>query len=117
MGVDFIRRQSGRPYRKRWAKGIDRMKEPSFLDVGFGVESQFVTLFRCGAGALNSGQELLVQKEQDGSCTAYDGLEAVARIEAPPSALLHLIRDNCGLAPVTIDDVGALGQTIEVRLP
>jgi hypothetical protein len=33
MGIEFIRNASGKPYSKRWARGIDRIKAPTLMDV------------------------------------------------------------------------------------
>ena len=33
MGLEYIRSASGRPYTKRWAKGLNRLKTPTLLDV------------------------------------------------------------------------------------
>ena len=33
MGLDCIRSAVGKPYMKRWPKGLDRLKTPSLLDV------------------------------------------------------------------------------------
>jgi hypothetical protein len=33
MGIEFIRNASGKPYTKRWARGIDRIKAPTLMDV------------------------------------------------------------------------------------
>ena len=33
MGLDYIRAQTGKPWRKRWNGGLDRLKEPTLLDL------------------------------------------------------------------------------------
>ena len=33
MGLDYIRAQTGKPWRKRWNGGLDRLKSPSLLDL------------------------------------------------------------------------------------
>ena len=29
MGIEFLRNASGKPYTKRWARGVDRIKAPT----------------------------------------------------------------------------------------
>lgn len=33
MGIEFIRNASGKPYPKRWARGFDRIRAPTLMDV------------------------------------------------------------------------------------
>lgn len=33
MGLDYIRAQTGKPWRKRWNGGLDRLKTPTLLDI------------------------------------------------------------------------------------
>jgi hypothetical protein len=33
MGLDYIRAQTGKPWRKRWNGGLDRLKAPTLLDL------------------------------------------------------------------------------------
>ena len=33
MGLDYIRAQTGKPWRKRWDGGLDRLKAPTLLDL------------------------------------------------------------------------------------
>ena len=43
MGLEYIRSAAGKPYVKRWAKGLNRLKTPSLLDVKLGEECRTVT--------------------------------------------------------------------------
>src|SRR4051812_22693702 len=117
MGVDFIRSCSGKPHNKRWAQSIDRLKEPSLFDVHFEGECQFITLSREGQITTSAGGDLILQLEGNGSCTAFDGLNAVGRLEQPPENVVTFLNANNGIAPVVLDHIGVLGNTIEVRLP
>jgi hypothetical protein len=33
MGLDYIRAQTGKPWRKRWDGGLDRLEAPTLLDL------------------------------------------------------------------------------------
>ena len=117
MGVDFIRSQSGKPYNKRWDRGVDRLKEPSLFDVNFNGDCRFVTLTCENTSASKVGRDLILQLDESGSCTAFDGLLAIGTLEQPPASVVTFLTANSGIAPVTVDRIGALGGTIEVRLP
>jgi len=43
MGLDYIRSAAGKPYIKRWAKGLNRLKTPTLLDTNLSPESRIVT--------------------------------------------------------------------------
>jgi len=44
MGIEFIRNASGKPYTKRWARGIDRIKAPTLMDVSISEETRTIPL-------------------------------------------------------------------------
>ena len=43
MGLDYIRAQTGKPWRKRWDGGLDRLKAPTLLDLTMSEASRVVT--------------------------------------------------------------------------
>ena len=43
MGLDYIRTQTGKPWRKRWDGGLDRLKTPTLLDATMSESSRVVT--------------------------------------------------------------------------
>jgi len=43
MGLDYIRAQTGRPWRKQWDGGFDRLKTPTLLDLTMSEASRVVT--------------------------------------------------------------------------
>ena len=49
MGLDYIRARTGKPWRKRWDRGLDRLKAPTLLDLKMSEASRVVTV------QLNSG--------------------------------------------------------------
>lgn len=43
MGLDYLRAQTGKPWRKRWDGGLDRLKTPTLLDLTMSEASRVVT--------------------------------------------------------------------------
>ena len=117
MGVDFIRAQSGKPHKKRWSNGVDRLKQPTFFDVHFGSDCHFVTATLEGDRSPVPGDELIVQLDGAGSCSAFSGLSKVATLANPPPSLLQILAANHGMAPVIVDRLDCFGTTAELRLP
>jgi len=116
MGVDYIRNQSGKPHRKRWADGVDRLKQPGFFDVEFGSEAWFVTATLSGDCVPELGEGLIVQADRDGSCSVFAGLVKVASIAEPCPTVLATLAENCGIAAAIVDRIGSFGDTVELRL-
>ena len=56
MGIEFIRNASGKPYTKRWARGIDRIKAPTLMDVSISEESRTLTAKLTAKGSRMSGR-------------------------------------------------------------
>ena len=44
MGLDNIRAQTGKPWRKRWDRGLDRLNTPTLLDLTMSEASRVVTV-------------------------------------------------------------------------
>ena len=63
MGIDFIRNTSGKPYTKRWAKGLDRTKSPTLMDVSLSEEGRTLTAKLAAKGAARQGATVLVQSK------------------------------------------------------
>jgi hypothetical protein len=49
MGLDYIRSQTGKPWRKRWDGGLDRLKAPSLLDLNMSEAARTVAHVRLRA--------------------------------------------------------------------
>lgn len=116
MGVDFIRTQSGKPHSKRWAQGIDRLKQADLFEVNFAPECRFITA-ESECMSLSPGDEVLIQADGNGRCAAFSGLSRVATIESVPAPILAALEKGHGIIPAIIDRVGCVGRTIELRLP
>lgn len=115
MGVDFIRSQSGQPHTKRWAGGVDRLKQPDLFELNFEPECRFITAELVG-GAPSPGDEVLLQADGKGGCAVFSGHSRVASLDRAPEQVLTALDNNYGIIPAIVDRIGCLGGTIELRL-
>ena len=57
MGLDYIRAHTGKPWRKRWHGGLDRLKAPTLLDLTMTESARTVTAeLNAGAHVKAGGQ-------------------------------------------------------------
>lgn len=115
MGVDFIRSQSGQPHTKRWAGGVDRLKQADLFQVNFEPECRFITA-ELESDAPSPGEEVLLQADGKGGCAIFSGHSRVATLNRAPEQVLAALGNNYGIIPAVVDRVGCLGGTIELRL-
>jgi hypothetical protein len=115
MGIDFIRNTSGKPYTKRWAKGLDRTKSPTLMDVSLSDEGRTLTAKLAAKGAARQGATVLVQSK-GADLVVLDGLRQVASIANPPASVRAAIEARQGMAPAVVERVGVLGTTAEIKL-
>lgn len=115
MGIEFIRSASGRPYVKRWAKGVDRAKTPSLLDVHLGEETRVVTAKLASDCTPQPGSSVVVQSNDRGEMVVLQGLRQVGRVSDPPSGVASALAASHGMAEGIVDRVGAFG-TAEIRI-
>jgi hypothetical protein len=115
MGLDYIRAQTGKPWRKRWDGGLDRLKAPSLLDLAMTQTSRIVTAELAPGASVKTGDTLIVQSGPDG-LTISDGLRPIGRIAAPSAELTATIEDGGGYAEGVLERVGLFGDTAEVRV-
>jgi hypothetical protein len=115
MGLDYIRAQTGRPWRKRWDGGLDRLKAPTLLDLTMSETVRTVTVELDGAVRVKAGDTLIVQSASNG-LTLSDGLRAIGRIANPPAELTTAICDGGGYAEAVLQRVGLFGDTAEVSV-
>ena len=73
MGLDYIRAQTGKPWRKRWNGGLDRLKGPTLLDLTMSETARIVTAQLDTGAHMKAGDTLIVQSAPDG-LTVSDGL-------------------------------------------
>ena len=114
MGLDYIRRETGKPWRKQWDGGLDRMKQPSLLDLQIEETARTFTV-DIRPGTAKAGSTLIAQC--DGSnIVLSDGLHPVAVWREPPSDVCAAINEEGGYAEAVVERVGLFGDTAEVRL-
>jgi hypothetical protein len=113
MGLDYIRAQAGKPWRKRWDGGLDRLKAPTLLDLTMSEASRVVTAQLDPAASVKAGDTLIVQSSADGLIVS-DGLQSIGRIENPTSELTTAVRDGGGYAQGELQRVGLFGDTAEI---
>ncbi|MGO8455450.1 hypothetical protein ACC779_37105 [Rhizobium ruizarguesonis] len=115
MGVDFIREQSGKPWRKRWDKGLDRLKLPTLFDVQFSSQRRTVTAdIDCGS-PLKIGDQVIVQC--DGPTTVVcSGQQRVGGIRGLPADMRAAISNCGGVALGTVERVGLFGNNAELSI-
>ena len=115
MGIEFIRSASGKPYVKRWAKGVDRAKTPNLLDVHLGEEARVVTAKLASGCAPQAGASVVIQNNERGEMVVLQGLRQVGRVSDPPSGITAALAARHGMAEAIVDRVGAFG-TAEIRI-
>ena len=115
MGIDFIRRTSGKPYTKRWARGLDRTKTPTLVDVRLPEESRTLTVMLLTPDRVQPGSTVIVQAT-GADLVVFDGLKQVARISDAPADVRAALAGQQGMATAVVERIGAFGGTAEIRL-
>jgi hypothetical protein len=115
MGIDFIRNASGKPYTKRWAKGLDRTRAPTLMDVSLSEESRTLSAKLTERGAARQGATVLIQYNGP-ELVVLDGLRQVASIADAPASVRDALEARHGMAPAVVERVGVLGATAEIKL-
>ena len=116
MGLEYIRSATGKPYTKRWAKGLNRLKTPTLLDVTLTEESRVVTAALAPGCAPKPGDTFLVQANGTGDLVVFDGHRQIAHIPNPPSGVIEALNARHGMAPAIVERVGGFGNTAEMKL-
>jgi hypothetical protein len=116
MGLEYIRSAAGKPYRKRWAKGLNRLKSPSLLDVSLSEQTRMVTATLAPGCTPKPGDSFLVQSSGKGDVLVFDGHRQVACIANPPAGLTEVLNARHGMAPAIVERVGSFGDTAELKL-
>ena len=116
MGLDYIRAQTGKPWRKRWDRGLDRLHEPTLLELTMVEASREVTAHFSSDACVKAGDTLIVQTTADDGLTVSDGLRAIGRVENAPPDMTAAIRHCGGYAEGVVQRVGLFGDTAEVSV-
>ena len=115
MGLDYIRAQTGKPWRKRWDRGLDRLHEPTLLELTMAETPRVLTAQLFSDACVKTGDPLIVQTTADG-LTVSDGLRAIGRIENGAPDMTAAIHKCGGYAEGVIQRVGLFGDTAEVSV-
>ena len=115
MGLDYIRAKTGKPWRKRWDRGLDRLNAPTLLDLTMSEASRVLTAQLNADTCVKVSDTLLLQITAEG-LTVSDGLRAIGRIENPAPDVTAAIRDCGGYAEGVVRRVGLFGDTAEVSI-
>jgi hypothetical protein len=115
MGLEYIRSAAGKPYKKRWAKGLDRLKSPSLLDVAVTEQTRVLTATLAPGCRATPGDRYLLQSGDKGEILVFDGHRQVASIANPPPSVTQALASH-GVAPATVERVSGLGETAELKL-
>lgn len=115
MGLDYIRAQAGKSWRKRWNEGLDRLKAPTLLDLTMSEAARTVTVQLNAGSRIKVGETLIVQTADEGLIVS-DGLRAIGRVANPSPELTTAIRDSGGYAEGMLQRVGLFGDTAEISV-
>ncbi|MDR6129090.1 hypothetical protein [Sphingomonas sp. SORGH_AS_0438] len=115
MGVDFIREQSGKAWRKRWNMGLDRMKTPTLFDVQFAEQARTVSADLDTSCNLHVGDQVVVQ------CNGADvivcsGQRCIGAIPGIPAQMRLAIAGGGGVALGIVERVGLFGTHAELSI-
>lgn len=115
MGADFIREQSGQPWRKRWNNSVDRLKQPSLFDVQFGSQQRLITADIDPGMSVRAGEELVVQCGS-GNAMLSRGQNRIGAVNGLPSDMRATITDCGGVALGIVERVSLFGNSVELSL-
>lgn len=115
MGVDFIREQSGKPWRKRWDKGLDRFKSPSLFDVQFTNQQCTVTVDFEGQPELKLGDQFVLQCSGQ-TVIVCSGHRQISVIPGLTADVRAAIDTSGGVALGTVERVGLFGNSVELSI-
>lgn len=115
MGNDFIREQSGQPWRKRWDKGADRLKLPGLFDAQFSSQQRTITADIDPGIQVQAGEQLVVQCNS-GNATICRGQTRIGAVTGLPSDMQAAIANCGGVALGTVERVSLFGNSAELTV-
>lgn len=113
MGLDYIRAQTGKPWRKRWDGGLDRLKAATLLELTITEASRVVTARIDPGATVKAGDTLIVQSVAE-VLVVSDGLRSIGQIDNPTQEMAAAVRDAGGYATGELQRVGLFGDTAEI---
>ena len=115
MGLDYIRARTGKPWRKRWDRGLDRLKAATLLDLTMSEAARLLTAELKPGARAKAGDTYIVQITPEGLALS-DGLQAIGLIRNPPPEITAAVRDCGGYAEGKLKRVGLFGDTVEISV-
>jgi len=114
MGLDYIRRDTGKPWRKRWNGGLDRLKSPTLFDLSITEASHRVTVELTPGARISIGDTCLVERGI-AELAVTKGLHAVGRIRNPAVDINTAVAAGKGFVEAYVTHVSLFGDTAEVN--
>ena len=115
MGLDYIRAETGKPWKKRWNGGLNRLKQPTLFDLTMSETARRLTVEILPGVSLKAGETLIVEASTTG-VTVSDGLRSIGRVSNPPADLSATLASGGGYAEGTIERIGLFGDTVEISI-
>jgi hypothetical protein len=115
MGLDYIRAQTGKPWKKRWNGGLSLLKEPTLLDLTMSEAARIVTVELKPGVSLRAGESLIVEGGPAG-VTVSHGLRSVGCVQNPSAELSAALVSGGGYAEGTLQRLGLFGDTAEISI-
>lgn len=115
MGLDYIRSKTGKPWKRRWDGGLDRMKTPMLLDLTISEGLRVLTADLLPDSRVKVGDSYIVEPAGEDLIISR-GRCPIGRITKPPVESLTAIADYGGYAEGVIERVGLFGDSAEVSL-
>ncbi|WFU20599.1 hypothetical protein [Bradyrhizobium sp. CB3481] len=115
MGLDYIRAATGKPWKKRWNGGLNRLKQPTLLDLTMSEAARTVTVELQPGASLHAGDIVIVESGPAG-ITVSDGLRSIGRAPNPSADLSAALESGGGYAEGTVERIGLFGDTGEISI-
>ncbi len=115
MGLDYVRAQTGKPWKKRWDGGLNRLKQPSLLDLTMTEAARTATAELYPGTKFRPGDVVIVQTSGN-RLIVSDGVRAVGQITSPTAELAAAMTSSGGYAEGTLQRIGLFGDTAEISI-
>lgn len=115
MGLDYIRAATGKPWKKRWNGGLNRLNQPTLLDLTMSEVARTVTVELQPGASLQIGDVLIVESSPTG-VTVSNGLRSIGHIPNLSADLSAALDRGGGYAEGTLERIGLFGDTAEVSI-
>lgn len=114
MGLDYIRSNTGKSWKKRWNGGLDRLKRPTLFDLSISETSHSVTVELAPGTSVKLGDTCIVERGSN-EFAVTKGLHSVGRIPNPSSEISAAVLTGKGFIEALVTHVGLFGDTAEVN--